>query len=344
MSNERNAAEFASVLLSHTATIIEESGTGENIYSMEALRTALKQILANIPQSEEKRRNNEFKKITWELGQYFKRRYPDLADEFAPISKWSETKAPLTIARALRDSIPEISGIVGELTYPPMSEKEFDEHRNMARLTHFLTKQGLTVTIEPREDPESPLDFLGTVNGVRWAFELTRLSEGYSDYRKVGHPKDPKPIREQLERFAKPITQVPMDAPTLQQALDRAIEHGNQKNKLDALNGAKHCLVIHNAQFLYEPSWDEITWPDLGKIDVALILHEDDLMRVSVWEVIPPDGFGKPIHSRTVTDLADKAEAQARLKTSEPDGEYLNTWEFEEEWKPIEEIERRIFS
>ena len=107
------------------------------------------------------------------------------------------------------------------------------------------------------------------------------------------------------------MPKVPDGPAELQTALNKAIDHGNQQGKLDALGDAKYCLVIHNQQFLYEESWSEVACPDSGAIDVILMVHIDDLSPAKVWEVIPRDGFGKAVRSQDISDLADIAEFKA---------------------------------
>ena len=159
------------------------------------------------------------------------------------------------------------------------------------------------------------LDYRGTVDRVPWAFELTQLREdpkkGY--HRKIGHPKERKTLDKQLRAFAEvPMPKVPRGPEVLQRNLNQAFEHGRKENKTRTLSGAKYCLVIHNQQFTNPEDWEKITRPDLGEIDAVILLHAQLVPPGQVWQVIPPDAFGRTVQSSTVEDLERIAFADYR--------------------------------
>ena len=171
----------------------------------------------------------------------------------------------------------------------------------------FLKGQGLEVEMSREwEDPNAPLDYRGTVDGVPWAFELTQLREdpkkGY--HRKIGHPKERKTLDEQLRVFEEQrLPKVPNGPEALQRNLNQAIQHGKTEGKTKTLRGAKYCLLIHNQQFTNPEDWEKITWPDLGDFDVVMILHDQMIPPARVWQVIPPDGYGSPVETGKMEDV-----------------------------------------
>ena len=191
--------------------------------------------------------------------------------------------------------------------FEAMSDKELREYDLMRKAVLFLTQQGLTVSVAwDRENPNDPIDYRATIDGVAWAFELTelRLDPKENYHRKVGHPKDKRSIEEQLEALAMPLPQVPDGPDALQTALNDAITHGSKPSKLTVLNGAKYCLVLHNQQFLYAPDWEAVAMPDISAFDAVLILHQEIYPLVETWEVMQ-NGFAKPLRSHNVDDLGD---------------------------------------
>ena len=128
-----------------------------------------------------------------------------------------------------------------------------------------------------------------------------------------------------------PIPQVPDGPRTLQHALDNAVEHGQKRSTKAELNGAKYCLVIHNKQFMYIPDWDEITWPDLRGFDAVMILHDEIIPPVQVWQVMPENAFGKTIRSGTIEDVEKLALIQ---QASGPDPETVKA-----AWSRLEELD-----
>ena len=120
---------------------------------------------------------------------------------------------------------------------------------------------------------------------------------------------------------------------SLQIALNAAVKHGSKEGKLKALNGAKYCLVLHNRQFCYVPSWEEIIWPDLSPFDAVLILHQESIPPAQVWEV-RRNGFGKPLPSQNVDDLADITEFKMSSRTKRIDAAVARS-----AWRQIEDLE-----
>ena len=223
------------------------------------------------------------------------------------------------MVQKLREAATVISEMVAERTrnateFDLMSEKEQGEYRIMRSAQAFMQQQGLTVQVEwEREDPENDsIDYWATIDGSRCAFEITALRQDADEsHRKIGDPRSNKSLHEELERLSGRIPKVEDGPEALRAAFDKAIKHGNKRGKLNALNGAKYCLLIHNRQFLYEPSWLEIAYPDRGAMDVVIILHADDLTPTRVWEVIPNDGFGRVIKGQNISALADIPESEA---------------------------------
>jgi hypothetical protein len=251
-----------------------------------------------------------------DLGSLIRQRYPQYADGYAPINLWSRETDRETVVKTIREAATSISNTVAERTrtatkFELMSEKERVEYLVMQKAMALLQQQGLAVQVEwDREDPEKdPIDYWATIDEKRWAFEITELrKDARGSHRKVRDPRSNKSLTQELEELSRPIPRVPDGPAELQTALNKAIDHGNQQGKLDVLGKAKYCLVIHNQQFLYEPSWLQIAYPDRGAIDVVLILHVDDLTPTKAWEVIPNDGFGNAIKSQNISDLADISE------------------------------------
>ena len=232
---------------------------------------------------------------------------------------WSRETDQETIVETLQEAQTIISRIVAERTrnasnFDLMSEKERGEYLTMRKAKAFLQQQGLTVQVEwEREDPGAdPIDYWATINGVQWAIEITELRrDAKESHRTAGKPKPHKTLHQEFQELSAPIPRVEDGSKALQPALNKAIKHGNEPAKLKALKGANYCLLIANQQFLYEPSWFEIDYPDHRAIDLVMILHIDDLTPTEMWEVIPNDAFGQAIKSQNISDMADVAEFKA---------------------------------
>ena len=199
-----------------------------------------------------------------------------------------------------------------------MTEGEREEYALMQTAARFLGEQGLAVELNREwEDPNAPLDYRGSVNGVPWAFELTQLRQDPRNYhRKVGNPNESNSSEQQLARLSEPFPQVPGGPAVLQRNLNKAIEHGRKEHKTKTLDGAKYCLLIHNQQFLSAPDWEEIVWPDLGDFDALMIYHESMIPPARIWQVIPPDAFGMVLDCGTIMDLENTSAA---LQDQSPD-------------------------
>ena len=313
-------SEFAKATLERAADIFAAGQPEiEGATAYHALEKAGSEFHVEEPEAHRKNRTYGFRDLSVDLATLIRRRYPQYDDRFAPITRWSRETDRETVVNTIREAATPISKMVAERTrtatkFELMSEKERGEFVVMERAKAFLQQQGLTVEVEwEREDPEKdPIDYRVTIDGTRWAFELTELrKDARGSHRKAGDPRANKSLTEQVEDLSRAIPKVPDGPAELQTALNKAIDHGNQQGKLDALGDAKYCLVIHNRQFLYEPSWLEVAYPDSGAVDVILMLHSDDLSPAKVWEVIPRDGFGKAVKSQDFSDLADIAEFKA---------------------------------
>lgn len=236
------------------------------------------------------------------------------------INRWSLDQECETVVKTLQESAISLSRTVADRTrtathFDLMDEKERGEYLVMRKAVAFLAEQGISVDVQwEREEPDAPIDYWGTISGEDWAFEITELRTYPKDYRrKVGHPNERKPIAVQLEELEKPIPEIPQDTETLQAVLSKVVAHGLRKNKVADVTkvGAKYCLIIHNWQFHYEPSWQAIAYPDLSPYDAVLILHIDNIFSRQVWEVPHLEGLPVKIKSQTISDLADIDEFKA---------------------------------
>ena len=236
---------------------------------------------------------------------------PGGADTNSPhaIHDWERTLPPAAVAEALKGAAEDIAEEVRQRTINAgrlgmMSDAQIAEHMLMRETKRFLGRQGLQVDMEERGDPGAPIDYLGTVNGTLWAFELKRLRhdpEGF--HRKIGHPKERKSLEEQLDDLEQNLPKVPDGPKALQKTLLKAVEQGRIPGKLKALNGAKFCLVIHNQQYTFAPDWTRLRWPNLDDFDAVMIFHDQMVPPARVWEVVKDDGFGRTLTGGTVDDL-----------------------------------------
>ena len=326
-------ANFATTVINRAAEIVAGAATdpGQECYVMDALRQARDEFKAGETRRQEKSRTYGWAFLLKDVGQYIKSRYPEYADSFSPVTEWSGEIAPASVVETLREAALNVSMIVEERTrmankFDAMSDQELREYDLMWKAVDFLTRHGLSVGVEwDRENPNAPLDYWTTVDGVPWAFELTELRlDPKEKPRKLWHPNERKGIDEQLEVLEMPLPQIPQDHYALQISLDAAVKHGRKECKLKALNGAKYCLVLHNRQFCYVPSWEEITVPDLSAFDAVLILHQESIPPAQAWEVLR-NGFDKPLPSQNVDDLADIAEFKMSSRTRRSSRELVKT-------------------
>ena len=168
-----------------------------------------------------------------------------------------------------------------------MNEGQFSEYMLLNATVRFLKGQGLEVEISRIwEDLRGPLDYWCTVDGVLWGFELKRLRN--------------------------PTLRVADAKRRLERMLRNAVEHGRRENVRKALAGAKYCLVIHNQQFLHILDWEEIVWPDVSDFDAVMILHEETLPPVQVWQVMPTTAFGRSVETGTVKEIEQLVLSQQR--------------------------------
>ena len=307
-------ANFAATVINRAAEIVAGAAAtaGQEIYVVDALRQARDEFLERETRKQQKIRTYGFTHLMPDLRQFITGRYPEYADLLSPITQWSGATAPTAVVETLREAAVNISVIVEERTkmaskFDAMSDKELREYDLMRKAAIFLTQQGLTVNVAwERENPNDPIDYRATIDGVAWAFELTelRLDPKENYHRKVGHPKEKRSITEQLEALAMPLPQMPDGPDVLQTVLNDAITHGSKPSKLTALNGARYCLVLHNQQFLYAADWEAIAMPDIRVFDAVLVMHEEIYPLVQTWEVMR-SGLGKPMRSHNVNDLGD---------------------------------------
>ncbi len=303
-------AEFAATVINRAAEIVAGDTPGCDAFS--ALQQARDELLAAETRQQKSGRTYGWGLLLRDVREYVKSREPAYADSFNPLVEWSEATDPGAVAQTLKEAALPISRMVAErakwvVKLEAMTEQERTEYDLMRKAAIFLTQQGLTVNVAwERENPNDPIDYRATIDGVAWAFELTelRLEPKENYHRKVGHPKDKRSIAEQLDMLAMPLPQMPYGPDALQTALNDAITHGSKPSKLTALNGARYCLVLHNQQFLYAPDWDAVTMPDISVFDSILVLHQEIYPLVQTWDVMR-NGLGKPMRSHNVNDLGD---------------------------------------
>lgn len=331
-------AEFVLAITSRATEILGEPRQ-QRTPLIDALQMARDQLL-----EKETKRNHSKRTYSWsdlinDLKWHLVTNENADPDSWSPIGDWERRQQPTKVADTLLNAGKTIALTARERTIAAgrtalMTEEQFGEHLLMQATVGFLSQHDINLQVkEEREDPNSPIDYRGMLDGIPWAFELTqlRIKDREGAHRKVGHPKEKKSRQHQLKKLEEPIPQVPDSPRNLQQALNNAVEHGQKLSKKAELNGAKYCLVIHNKQFLYIPDWDEITWPDLSGFDAVMILHEEMIPPVQVWQVIPEGAFGKPIPSGTVEDVERLALIQ---RTTGPDPETVKS-----AWQSMEELD-----
>lgn len=327
---------FATTVLNRAADIVESSAGDPDgpCHVIDALGQARDEFLAGESKGENRLRSYGLPYLRRDLGGYIKDRYPEYRDtEWNPISDWSRGTQPADAAQTLRDAAHCIGTLVKERTkqagiLAAMDEGELCEYNLMRKLAAFLTGEGLDVSVQwERKGPKrDPIDYWGTVDGERWAFELTELRrDANGSHRKVRNQRD-------IERLAEPIPKVPSGAEVLRRAWQKAISHGKESSKLNARSGAKYCLVIHNRQFFFVPDWQTIPEPDLTEFDAVLILHEDNFPPAEVWEVLKQPNFNRRLRSQNVDDMADIDEFKASRRDT-PDPELVKS-----AWAHIESL------
>ena len=339
--------KFASTLLLEAAEAVQQD---QNPY--EALQDARSRFLHEESQNEIKLRTYAFGSLMNDLRQFLIKHAGIDPDGFAPLNECQRAlgnKATEAILRKAAETIPHTieKRILTESMMERMSEKEFYEYSVMCKTVRFLTLQGIDIKIQwEREEPDAPLDYVGTVEGIPWKFELTQLrKDAKESHRKIGNPKEKKSLSKQLDELSNPLPHVDQDKDSLQAALDKAVAHA--RDKAHALEGAKICLVIHNRQFTYIPSWEQITWPGTENIDQVLILHEEEFTATQSWEVRHPHAFGPTLKSHGLSHLENQAlarlltdgnEEHAKLAT-----EHIKEWNISEQaiLEALEEVRNR---
>ena len=319
-------AEFAMGVVLRSAELVRgfQEFPGNGTLIVDALYRAWDEMRQKETARQRKIRTYGWRHLASDLRSYVLLNEGVNPDSLVPVSEWGRGLAPTFMATKLRTAAPVISKMAEERTIAAgrlgiMDEKELYEHFLKERTSDFLRTQGLEVEMSrEREDSNAPLDYRGAVDGVPWAFELTWLREDPEGYhRKIGHPKESKSLEEQL---GGPFPRVPNGPEALQRNLNQAIQHGKKESKTRMLRGAKYCLVIHNQQFMNPEDWAKVTWPDLSAIDAVIFFHDQMIPSAQVWELIPPDAFGRTVDSSTVEDLERIAFALFRSSTSpEPD-------------------------
>ena len=322
-------AYFAAAVINRAAEIVADAATSAapECDAFGALQRARDELLAAETSRQKSGRTYAWPLLLKDIGEYVKRREPAYADSFTPLVKWSAATDAGAVAQTLREAALPIGLMVAERTrwtakLDAMSEQERAEFELMWKAVPFLEEHGLTVQVDwDREDTNDPIDYRATVDGVDWAFELTQLrTDAKGSHLTIGHPKERKSVPDQLTELAAPLPQVPDGLDNLQKALNAAVSHGSKASKLEARNGAKYCLVLHNRQFLYAPDWEAIALPDFSAFDAVLALHQETYPLVQTWEVIR-NGFAKPLRSHNVNDLGDIVEFKNSNRTLRSDPE-----------------------
>jgi hypothetical protein len=310
-------ADFATTIIIRASEIVAGAAAdqGDNPNAFEALQKARDEFVAGHLHRDEKGRTYGWPQLVNDLRRYLEAHGIVAPGTWGNITRWSTATNHNQVARILRESAPQISKLVYDRTeaataFELMDEKRRSEHLLMKRAAAFLSEQGLEVEIQwEREDPDAPLDFRGTIDRVPWAFELKALRKDPNGYhRKLGHPNERRSLEQQLEALAQPLPQVRDDTETLQWALDKAVSDAGKSSKIEALTGAKYCLVVHNYQFTYIDAWHTVTMPDLGAFDAVIVLHQDTVAPAWTWEVLRQTGIDKPLRTQNAGDLADIVE------------------------------------
>lgn len=309
-------AEFVLAITSKATDILRDPRK-EKPMLIEALTLARNQFLKEETQGNHEKRTYSWGALINDLKWHLVANENADQGSWSPISDWEQQQTPERVADTLLDAGRVIAQKARDQTIcngktARMTENQLAEHLLMKATAKFLRQHGIEIKDKCRQNPSSPIDYRATLDGVEWAFELTqlRLKDPEGTHRKVGHPKDKRTLENQIEELEKPIPQQPSGSQALQQALNNAVEHGQKSSKKEELKGAKYCLVIHNKHFLYIPDWEKITWPNLKEFDAVMILHDEMVPPVKVWEVIPEKAFGKALTSGTAEDVEKLALIQ----------------------------------
>ena len=330
-------AEFVLAITSRATEILRGSQE-ERTPLIDVLQMARDQFL-----SSETKRNHTTRTYSWsdlinDLKWHLVTNEKADPDSWSTIGDWERHQHPTKVTDTLLEAGDAIAETARERTVANgraalMTEEQFGEHLLMQTTARFLREQDINLEVNEERDPNAPVDYRATLDGVPWAFELTQLrsKDPEGAHRKIGHPNEKKPLKQQLEKLEEHISQIPDGPQALQRALNKAVEHGQKHSKKAELHGAKYCLVIHNKQFLYIPDWEEITWPNLSGFDAVMILHDEIIPPVQVWQVIPESAFGKSVQSGTIEEVERLALIH---QASVPDPETVKA-----AWQRLEELD-----
>ena len=353
-SRARINADFAATIIMRAADLVELAAGGQDVNpnAYEALQRARDEFLGTRRRKDDKSRTYGWSQLVCDLRQCLERQGVIEPDTWGSISQWSMTTDPRRVAQILREAAPIINNLVNGRTttasaFELMDDKQRNEFLLMRKAVQFLSHHGLKVIIQwERENPSAPLDFRGTIDSIPWAFELKqlRLPDPEGSHRQVGHPSDRRSIEQQLEALAACLPKIDDDAQALQKAIDKAVGDASTPAKINALGGDRYCLVIHNHQFTYADAWRHITMPDLTAFDLVIILHQETLPPIAVWEVLHQPVIDRPLPSQSVDDVADIAEFKMSHHRT-PDPELIRqAWEHIEGFEDLEAIEYEILN
>ncbi len=300
-------ADFVLAIINRAAHIVASSTPqdGENPNAYEALAKARDQLLVG---RKSRQRTYGWTLLVHDLRELLEEQGVIEKDTWASIGTWSTATDSKEVATTLMEVAPLVSQLVRERTesatmFELMKPQHQQEHLLMEKAASFFASQGLKVAIEWRRgNPDhDPIDFRGTIDGAPWAFELKQLRSDPEDFhRKVGDPRERKSLKDQLAELEKPMPRIPDDAATLQRVLDNTIRNATHESKLEKLDGAQYCLVLHNQQFLAPEEWAKVTIPHLSGSDAVIVLHDETLPPAHVWEVLLQTGIHKPIQSQNL--------------------------------------------
>ena len=305
--------------------------TDGQAFIIEAIDQAKKQVLAHETKQQRNSRTYGYANIIPDLRHHLVAKgiihTPDSG--CAPITDWQSETDPDTVIETIQTAAREIASEVETRTknatyFEMMSEKERVEYQVMRKATAFLTSQDLDIEVEwHRGDPDDPIDYWGTINGQKWAFEIKALRiDAEGSHRQVGHPKEGKTLQQQLEDLGAPIPMVQDDSNSLQKALDKSVNEARKPAKIEAAGNTPYCLLLHHRQFLNTTAWNQVTMPDLSAFNVVLVLHQDDFTPTQVWDVLRQQDLPKPIHGHSIEQLHHIADGAARTPEEQQQREF----------------------
>ena len=208
-------AEFVLVITSRATEILRETKE-ERTALIEALQMARDQFLDN-----ETKRNHEKRTYSWgnlinDLKWHLVTNENADPGSWSTIGDWERQQHSMKVADTLLDAGKVIAETARERTIDAgraasMTEQQFGEYLLMQAATAFLKEQGIDLHIIEERDPNAPIDYRGTLDGIPWAFELTqlRIKDPERAHRKIGHPNERKALEHQLQELEEPIPQGP---------------------------------------------------------------------------------------------------------------------------------------